>query len=305
MKNRKFPVVVLSLVFAFLVWALVNLGNQFQTTIDVPVKIENLREDQAIAVPLPTHVLFKIQGTGWQLLQTIISPNLNYTIDFKSLSKKDTLFTDKDLNERVNIPASIRVFETIPETVIVRTDQKITKRVPLVPIVRTEYRNGFGLVGTITTTPESISIVGARSLLQKIHRWKTEPVTLSDINSPVSIRVNVVDSLPFEISREISDAIISFDVQPIAERTITDLFVDIVQTPENRNVVLIPQKIEIIVRSGVNTISLLTEKDFYAYVDYKSILLDTSGMVQPIIQGPSNVQIVQLKPEKIQYVVRK
>ena len=78
-----------------------------------------------------------------------------------------------------------------------------------------------------------------------------------------------------------------------------------VQVPENRNVVLIPPKISIIVRSGVNNIAPLSEKDFYAFVDYKWILLDTSGTVQPNITGPENVVIVQQNPVRIQYVVRK
>jgi hypothetical protein len=57
--------------------------------------------------------------------------------------------------------------------------------------------------------------------------------------------------------------------------------------------------------NNINAVAPLTEKDFYAFVDYKSILLDTSGFVQPIILGPENIKIVNQQPEKIQYVVRK
>ncbi len=305
MKERKFPIILFSLIFAFLVWASVNLGNQFQTSIEVPVRIENLRADQAIAIPLPKIVHFKIQGTGWQLLNTLFSPNLRYTIDFKTLSKKDTLFTYKELNERVNISSSIHIFETYPETVLVRLDEKTTKKVSLLPVVNTSFRDGFGIVGMVKTNPDSVVLTGARSLLHKIHYWKTNTVELNDINAPITMNITLNDSLQFEISRSLSTTTISFDVQPIAEKTINDIPIEIVQVPDNRNVVLIPPKISIIVRSGVNNIAPLSEKDFYAFIDYKSILLDTSGMVQPNIVGPENVKIVQQKPEKIQYVVRK
>jgi hypothetical protein len=96
-----------------------------------------------------------------------------------------------------------------------------------------------------------------------------------------------------------------FDVQPIAEKTIDNIPVEVNQIPGTRNVVLIPPTVSIIIRSGVNAVAPLTEKDFYAFVDYKSILLDTSGFVQPIILGPENIKIVNQQPEKIQYVVRK
>lgn len=305
MKERKLPVILFSLIFAFLVWVSINLGNQFQTSIEVPVRIENLREDQAIAIPLPNTVRFKIQGTGWQLLNTVLSPNLYYTIDFKTLSRKDILYTYKELNERVNIPGSIHIFETSPETVMVRLDEKTTKRVPLIPKVNVSFRDGFGLVGKIRTTPDSVVLSGARSLLNTVHLWETNFIELNDINAPVEINVSLSDSLQFEISRSLSAATLSFDVQPIAEKTISDIPIEIVQVPENRNVVLIPPKISIIVRSGVNNIAPLSEKDFYAFVDYKWILLDTSGTVQPNITGPENVVIVQQNPVRIQYVVRK
>ncbi|MDP1677944.1 MAG: hypothetical protein Q8L88_13885 [Bacteroidota bacterium] len=305
MKERKFVIILFSLIFAFLVWASVNLGNQFQISIDVPVRIEHLRADQAIAIPLPKNVRCTVQGTGWQILNTIFSPSLRYTIDFNQLSKKDTLFTYKELNEHANISTAIKIIDTYPETVLVRLDLKTTKTVPILPLVNASFRDGFGLVGKVKTNPDSIVLTGARSLLDKILFWKTNSIALNDINAPITINTALDDSLSFEISRSHSTASVSFDVQPIAEKTISDILIEIVQVPENKKIVLIPPKLSIIVRSGVNIIAPLSDKDFTAFIDYKSILLDTSGMITPNIVGPENVKIVQLNPEKIQYVMRK
>lgn len=305
MKDRKFPIILFSLIFSSAVWISINLGNQFQIFIEVPIKIENLRPDQAIALPLPHSIRFKIQGTGWQLLNTLISPNLFYTIDFSTLSKKDLVLTSKDLADRVNISSSVRVFESSPETVIVRLDERISKKVPVIGMIRASFREGFGIVGSVRTDPDSVVLTGARSLLNKIQDWHTDTITLNDINIPITMSVRLNDSLHFEISRSIITTIIRFDVQPIAEKTISEIPIEIVQVPERRNVVLIPPKLSIIIRSGVNNIANLSAKDFSAFIDYKSILLDTSGLIVPIISGPANVQIVQQKPDKIQYVVRK
>jgi len=305
MKERKFPIIFFSLIFAFLVWASVNLGNQFQISIDVPVKIEHLRTDQAIAIPLPKNVQCTIQGTGWHLLNTIFSPSLRYVIDFSELSKKDTLFTYKELNEHANISNTIKIIDTYPETVLVRLDLKTTKTIPVIPIVSASFRDGFGLVGKVKASPDSIVLTGARSLLNKISYWKTNNIILNDVNAPVTIHTALEDSLSFEISRSHSAASISFDVQPIAEKAISDILIEIVQAPENKKIVLIPPKLSIIVRSGVNIIAPLSANSFSAFIDYKSILLDTSGMIIPNIVGPENVKIVQVNPNKIQYVMRK
>jgi YbbR domain-containing protein len=305
MKERKFPIILFSLIFAFLIWASVNLGNQFTISIDVPVKIEHLRADQAIAIPLPKTVRCMVQGTGWQILNTIFSPSLRYIIDFKQLAKKDTLFTYKELNEHANISSAIHILETFPETVLVRLDNKMTKTVPILPVMNASFRDGFGLVGKVKTSPDSIMLTGANSLLHKILYWKTNNIILNDINAPVKTNAVLAESLSFEIARSHSTVSVSFDVQPIAEKTIPDISVEIIQVPGNKKIVLIPPQISIIVRSGVNNIAPLSEKDFSAFIDYKSILLDTSGMISPNIIGPDDVKIVQLNPNKIQYVMRK
>lgn len=305
MKEQKLPIILFSLIFSFLVWTSVNLGNLFKTTIDVPVKIENLHPDQAIAVPLPGNVRCTIQASGWQLLNTLLTPNLYYTIDFSTVSRTSILFTSKDLTERVNLASSIRVLATSPETVVVRLDERISKTVPVTPVLDLSFREGFGIVGGMNKRPDSISLSGARSLLSKIKEWKTAPISLRDINAPVTIYFTLSDTLQFEISRPDTSITVTFDVQPIAERTIDDIPIEIIQVPENKNVVLIPPKISIIVRSGVNNVANLSNKDFQAYIDYKSILLDTSGLMKAMIVGPEHVQIVQQNPEQIQYVLRK
>jgi hypothetical protein len=305
MKEKKLTILIISLIFASLVWLSVNMGNTFQTTIELPIRIEHLSADKAIATPLPKTIGLKIQSDGWHLLNVILSPNLRYTIDFSQLSRKDTVFTYNDLNKHINLPKDIHIFETSPETVYVQIDDKITKRIPVEPDVTTLYKEGFGIVGSILANPESISVTGARNLLNKIHSWKTEHIIIRDINAPVSTTASLLDSLNLEIERSHSTALLSFDVQPIAEKTIDNIAIKINQVPEQRSVVLIPPTLSVIVRSGVNAIAPLTEKDFDAFVDYKSILLDTSGYIQPTIIGPANIRIVRQIPEKIQYVIRK
>lgn len=305
MKEKKLTIVFFSLIFASLVWLSVDMGNTFQTTIELPIRVEQLQKDKAIATPLPNTVSLKIQGNGWQLLNTLLSPNLRYTIDFRMLSKRDTVFTYNDLTEHINLPKEIHIFETSPETVFVQIDDRITKKVRVEPVVSIHYRDGFDIVGTMRANPDSIVLTGARTLLNRISSWKTDMVLIKDVNAPVSASIPLRDSLRLEVERSHSLVQLTFDVQPVAEKTVENIPVEVNQVPENRSVVLIPPTLSIIIRSGVNAVAPLNEKDFYAFVDYKSILLDTSGYVQPVILGPDNIKIVQQNPAKIQYVVRK
>lgn len=305
MKDRKLPIFFFSFIFAVLVWISVNLGNEFQTTFEIPVRIENLPKGKAVASLLPTSMRLTVRGTGWKILNAILSPNLRYSIDFSRISSRDTLFTFRQISEQVALPRALQVVQTFPETVIVKIDERISKTVPLKPIVEVTYRNGFGLVGKITTKPEMITLYGARALLDNITEWETKEVSAADVFTPTKIEAPLNDSLYLQITKSLSTATIQFDVQSIAEKTIKDIPVELTQVPEKRTIVLIPNTVTIIIRSGVYTIAELSEKNFSAYVDYKTILLDTSGYVSPIITAPENVKIVQQQPEKLQYVIRR
>lgn len=305
MKDRQLPIILFSLIFSVLLWASVNLGNSFKTQMTVPVRIDRIAENKAIAVPLPDSVRFIIQGTGWQLLKALLTPDLHYTIDLLSARRNRQIFTMKDLPDHVFIPDGVAILSADPETLHVQLDDRVEKRVAVIPDIDVSYRNGFGIVGHMTAVPESITVSGARSLLETIDIWKTAPLTLSDINAPVLAQLPLSERLPFEVSRPETLVTVRFDVQPIAERTITDIPIEVLQVPERRNVVLIPPKISVIVRSGVNNVANITRNDFQVYIDYRSILLDTSGFMTVSIIGPDHVQVVQQDPPRIQYVVRK
>ncbi len=297
--------ILFSIVCAFILWTSINLNRTFQTEIDIQLEVINLDQSLAIAIPLPYQVRAKIKGTGWQLLHTAFTPTVSFTLNLNDYQKRGTIVTSALLKEHSNLPADVEILNTSPAKIELLLDEKITRTIPIQPDIDISFRDGFGIVGRVITEPESVTITGARSLINTFQNWKTKKIIFNDVNTPMSTISLLSDTLRHEISRSVTSSTLSFDVQPIAERTIEDISIEITQVPENKQVLLIPPKTTIIIRSGVNDIAVLSEKDFHAFVDYRSILLDTSGTVQPIISGPDNVKIVQQRPEKIQYVVRK
>ncbi len=305
MKEKKLPIIIFSLLFALLVWISVNLSSEVQTTIEVPIVILNLDSSKALAQPLPHSLTLKVRGVGWDIVNTILSSSAQYNLDMAKVSSEKKYVTLHNIKERFTSPHILEVINVQPESLTVVLDEKIKKRVPVIPQLDVQFHEGFGMVGSVRTSPESITVVGARSLLLSLSSWKTMPVSFGDVKTPQAIQTKIADTLQLETDVYPKNISLQFDVQPIAEKTINDIHVEISQAPENRTVVLIPSKVNIIIRSGVNNIAPLTGKDFYAFVDYKTILMDTSGTVQPKIYTPEYIQIVSVVPQRLQYVIRK
>jgi hypothetical protein len=125
------------------------------------------------------------------------------------------------------------------------------------------------------------------------------------LKSGVNTRVAVSDTFAFGITPTPSFVSLQFDIQPTAEKSFKGIPVEVNQVPRNRVVVLIPPKVDIIIRGGVEQIAAAEQKDFSAYIDYKSILLDTTGSLQAVVTTPRNIKVVKQQPERLQYVVRK
>ena len=304
-KNKNFHIAIFSTLFAVALWFSVNLGSEYQTSVAIPVVLENIRPNRALARPVPPSVTIKVQTTGWRILGLSFMPTPRYALDLSDVSSRYSFVTRNDAESRLGLPAEIRTLDIKPDTIAVVLDEKIRKSVPVAPVVQLSFREGYGLVGDVVSVPESVSLTGARSLLERIDRWPTMPRSFTGLKNDVKARVPLSDSLAFGISASPSIVDIQGDIQPTAEKSFKAIPVEMNEVPANRVVVLIPPKVDIIVRGGIEQIAALDRKDFSAYIDYRSILLDTTGSIQPVVTVPKNIRIVHQEPDRLQYVVRK
>jgi YbbR domain-containing protein len=160
-------------------------------------------------------------------------------------------------------------------------------------------------VGKIDVQPESIVVAGAKSVVDTITEWSTKNVILSDLHGPVRQQVVLLDSIGAPLTLSRSEVTFSVDVQPFAEKVLERIPVDITAVPSNRQVILYPPSIDVVVRGGLSQLSSVQADEITASIHYRSILLDTSGAVRPQITIPDGLTLVTLKPDRIEYVTRK
>ena len=304
-KYKNVHVVIFSTLFAVVLWLFINMSYEYQTVVSVPLVLENMKPGRALVRPIPPTVNVKLRTSGWRLVGLYFVPDIRYVLDVGDISSRFNFVTNKDLLERLKLPQDMHSVDIKPDTLTVVLDEKIRKTVPLEPVVHMNFREGYGVVGDIRTMPDSVTLTGARTILDKIDRWQTETLTFTNLKAGVNTRVQVSDTLSFGVAPFPTIVTVQFDIQPTAEKTLKGIPVEVNQVPANRLVVLIPPKIDIIVRGGIEAVAAADRKDFASYVDYKSILLDTTGSIQPVVSTPRNIRVVHQDPERLQYVVRK
>ena len=305
MKERHVHIAIFSTVFAILLWFSIALTSEYQTIITVPLVTENLRPTRALAKPLPTSLTLKVRGTGWQLLRLESLPDSKYVLDLSDVSYRKRIVTKDDYLERLHLPVTLQVLEVRPETLVVALDERVRKTVPILFKEDFGFREGYDIVGSVHLTPDSVTLTGAQSLLRDVSSWETKTLHYANLKNGIETRVDVEDTLSYGITVFPTNVLAQFDVQPTAEKSFDDVPIEVNHVPDDRTVVLIPPKIGFAIRGGVNQIAAVERKDFKAYIDFKTILLDTTGRLKPSISGPRDLRIVNQQPEFIQYVVRK
>jgi YbbR domain-containing protein len=97
---------------------------------------------------------------------------------------------------------------------------------------------------------------------------------------------------------------VTIDVQRIVDKQFEDILVEVIDLPDGKEVVLLPNKIGIQVRGGIDILGKLKPGQFNAYVKYLTLVRDTTGSVKPEISLPKNVTLQFTKPDRLRYVIR-
>jgi YbbR domain-containing protein len=213
--------------------------------------------------------------------------------------------TFKDFADRISLPPGVRLLDAKPDSLLIELGPLVRKRVPVVLDCLAGFREGYGQVGPTSVAPDSVTVTGAESVLRTIETWKTEKRVFENVRGSLDAEVPLASADPFEIAFSVPSVRIAISVEPFAEKTITGLPVQVTAVPASREVILIPPRIEIVVRAGIRQLSALSAGDFRVVTDYTGIAADSTGAVDTDVSCPSGVQLVTKRPEHLQYIVRK
>ena len=271
----------------------------------MPVILEHLKPGKALRYPVPKYVSVRFRGSGWLIAGLYLTPGLEYFIDASSLGPDRFMITGRDLPEHVKLPFALQLVDILPETLHLALDDYVEKRVRVAPRIVADFHEGYGQVGQMQCSPESVVLAGAKSQLDALQEWPTVYHKMSDLRSSIDADVDLEESSNFSVSTVQKEVRVQLNVQPYAEKIFSGLPITVATPPLNREVIFIPPRMDLVVRGGIDQLARLTNMDFDAVVQYESLLRDDPEFVVPNVIAPPEVKIVGRKPEKFKFIIRK
>jgi YbbR domain-containing protein len=301
----RYHIILASLLLSIVLWLSLNLNQVYEIEKSVPLKF-NVNKPFAISGNIPLSLEVKFKGTGWNLIRLYTSLNLDFIYNYNARKTENfTILTKEYLENSFGVSQNLNIIGVYPETLYVRIVDYEEKYVKLLPNIQIDCKEGYQVVGKPILEPDSIKIGGAIDILRNLNFITTNEQLFKNVNASIVKNISISDSLSNLLWRSQNEVRLNVNVELTAEKEFSNIEIKVPNVPADKEVLLIPQTITLQIKGGVNQLASVDPSKINAVIDYYSILNDTTGSLSPSYQLPEGCSVISMKPDKIQYVIKK
>lgn len=302
--RRNIFILINTFIFSVLIWAYVNLNLTYTIESSLPLQIKS-GKSQGISNEIPDNLDVVFKGKGWGLMKILISKNLVYYLDLTTFKKDTKIDLMQGVTDIINLPSDVYVMSINPSVIDVSFDNTITRMIKVKNNTSVQTKDGYTVIGGVKITPDSVRVSGASSIIMKIKFVQTENIVFKDVNANISKDVKLIDSLGNQVKIDPTVVNVSYKLELSAEKTFEDIDVNVYGVPIDKDVLIVPPKISISLRGGVEELSKLTPKDIKIGINFKQIESDEQGEVEPTIELSDIFTLIKVEPQRFQYIIKK
>jgi len=292
-------------VLSAVLWISLNLNQTYEIEKTVPVKF-NINKPYAVSGNIPLNLDVKFRGVGWNLIRLFTSFNLEFTYDINAKKKDQFIVVTKEfLDNNMGLGQNLQITGVHPETLFVMIDNYEEKYVKLHPNLQIDCMEGYQVVGKPILTPDSIKIGGAFDILRTLDYFNTRSIKFENVNAGITRKINVSDSLSNILWFSQNEIDLKIEIEPTAEKEFSNIEIKVTELPDDKEVLLIPQSVSIQLKGGVNQLAKIELGSIIARIDFRKVLSDSTGSLTPVFDIPPGCTVISVKPETIQYVIKK
>ncbi len=303
---------------AVILWFFSISDSQFSAEVEFPIEIRNIKEGKTLSEAAPPNAVLLFRGTGRSLAKLYLFKPFyksSIVLDLERVQQRHVFYLDEyllDNTQRIILPqsveGSVQFVEVVrPDSIeIVLSDFK-EKQVPVRPQITLVIASGYTQVGNMVITPPLATVKGPVEAVDQVQEVLTSRRTYSDVSAPLDIFVGLWDPNPGKgLAIEPLNVTLNIDIQMIGERQFTEVPVNIINIPEDLDVIVAPSTVAIKVNGGVDYLADLDSiatNAIEVYVDYRTQWSPESLFVEPQVRLDSNLlDYKDLNPKQLEII---
>lgn len=295
------------LLFAALVWVLVQLSKDYTQVMPIPLEYVNPPMDKSIAEEKPAYAEIRMQDKGFSILYfQLFTPELQ--IDLEKAREEDgqLIYSFEDNREDIARQLDIDFEETrfLLEELIIDFQPKKLKRLKVVPRLNLSYAVGYSANEEIRLNPDSINVSGPASIIDTLSEIKTFPLEKSDINDDIKGEITIDTTGLGMLSFYQTEVTYNLEVEKFTEGQV-QVPVEVQNVPEGVNLNIFPQEVKLFFQVNLKQYHLVHPEDFSVVCDFEDITEGQDYLLAELVRKPDFVTNIRLSERKIQFIIKR
>lgn len=291
----------ISVVIAVILWAMLKLKDNYQTTLAFPCKIINLPLGVQLQSEIIPAIHFRVVGEGNALLLASMPWKQDtLLLKYENLFKEGWFEPNNYLNVFQHLPMNIKVERALEDSIFLHFVANTTKKVPIISQIKITLAENYHLFSPLELMPDSISLYGDKNILANINSWKTV-----DYGTPKMDKMTVLE-VPLEKKEGIvcEKKSIAVKVSPQAFTEIQlSLPIQVKDVPANVEVVFMPANLSPRCIIPFADYEKLKQSHFPYIISFDS-LRNKSSFIPNYSYLPKNVEVSPTSIQEVNYTIR-
>lgn len=310
--RRKLTVFGICVGIAALMWLLISLGRNYNTTLLVPIKYVNFPENKTLVNKVGNALAVNVSGSGYELLKydgrleddTLEIDLANLKISVIGGYQQGVLEAadiGKELQSRLN--GMLAVNRVLTDSLKFIFDLKVTRTIAVKPLVEFTLPNGFVLLDSVLCAPYEVEVEGALSILDTLKFIRTDTLHLGEISGSqkheVKLSRKVVGS---EANFSQEKVNVELNIDQLTEKTFL-LEPHQLNVPDSMHLILFPSAVEVIMQVPLSRFNEITEDEIILNVDFDDWHVESATLPLILESWPVQAQKVRLKDQQVEVVI--
>lgn len=306
-KSRRLNVFLLFFLISSVVLILYKLSKVQTKTYPFKINMVHLPEE---LVGLNTDKLqlnITLKATGYKLLKYYFgTPKID--LEFKDLVQQaDSVYVWNKDSGFSSVSDDFKVGEEIesvsPEKLVFYYGVNEIAKVPVILNSKIEFTQGYDLVNKFELSPDSIVVIGPKSVVSEIKALKTDTLVLENVNSDILKEVTVF--IPKKYSK------IKYSNKTVKAHGSVDKFTEgtfkvpvmVKNVPKGYNLSIFPKEVNITFYTNLSNFSKVEAKDFKVECDYSKVSKENTFLEPVLVKMPKTIKNAKINQNRIEFIL--
>jgi len=307
--KKQWKVFFVCVAIASVFWALMTLTDTYQNQITFKIEYADFDSEKIVINQPPKKITIQVEASGFDLIASQLGFThqniILYPEDFESYTKqsKTIWFWIPEKNLPIfNIGKSINIVSFGMDSIKVITDNIISKKIKLYPIVKANYDSTLFVASTPLLSPDSALFIGAQSILKKMRSYKVDikPLDLKTQNFYQDISLNP----PYGINKISPEKVTLFiGIEPIKQFNVS-VPLQCNNCPKNVDLKLFPSSVEVSFLCGTKEFAAINSQSFKITIDYNEVVNKNDRLNVKLERAPDFIKELKIFPATLEYINR-